>query len=236
MLALSPDIIGASMRHIALSVVLALCALPLAARADDLTSGSNFTFTIGQLDTGNNSFVNEISGTMTPNGTVNFTFGAANVTFTEAHTALPGGADRFTFTFTADSDLFPQWMSGEDYEGLIGIDGLQFDTPFNPTSAVLTFSSPFGVITYDDGTVANQDFAQFLNSPFDGNFVANADLAGYDTAGGHNTTSIVLQLDNSATTTSQTPPPAATTPEPSSLILLATGLLATAATARRKLL
>jgi hypothetical protein len=206
------------MRRFTALLFVASLAIPALCHADVLQPGSSFN--VGLLE--NNSFTNlaQANALLTPGGSTSFTFNGANVTASESEATLPGGQDQILITVTSSGDLFPGNSSDSGYLGVGNLTPMQFTTPFDLTSAVLTFGSPSGAYVSSNviGFVSQQD-------PFDGEFAAYNLYVGYGGLGGLDTTSITLALTGT---------PIAATPEPSSLALLGTTLVGLAGVMRKR--
>jgi hypothetical protein len=209
------------MRPRAALLFLASFAIPTLGHADIVKPGSSFNVVLEEADGA--TVLANTSVMLTAGGTTSFTFNGVSTTASESETTLSSGQNEIIVSINASGDLFPEIAAGQTYSGFVGVGDrtpIQLTTPFDLTSALLTYSSPSGPYASGDtiGNVSNRD-------PFNGAYAGNFLITGYIGVGGFDTTSITLDLIGT---------PIAATPEPSSFALLGTGLFGVAGLLRKR--
>lgn len=145
------------------------------------------------------------------------------VALSESDTALGGGNSRISLNLSADGDLFPAFGEG----ALLGVgtsgDVLDFDMPVSLYDARVTVRDLNGAVLVASDNLA--DFAQ-VNQPWDGSFPTTDTVFRIFPIGGLGASNITFDFYVSEFT--------GEVPEPASLLLCGIGLLAAAATRRKR--
>ena len=201
------------------SFVLLLASDPL--HASILVPGSSFDVTLGTYDYTASAYTNLVTTSVPANGRNVFSYGSAVVTVSESEATLATGQQQVTISLLSTSDLFTE-TSADYLGGFLGVgiygNALQFSSPFDLGSAILTFSGTGKTFSGDSvSLVANPN-------PFDGVFTGPRLVGGFQGVANNGFDSIELQLTT----------PLAATPEPSSVVLLATGLLGVGGAVKRR--
>lgn len=145
------------------------------------------------------------------------------VALSESDTAIGGGNSRITLELNANGDLFPVLGEG----ALLGVgtfgDVLDFDVPVSLYDARVTVRDLNGAVLVASDNLA--DFAQ-VNRPWDGSFPTTETTFRIFPIGGLGASNITFDFYVSEFT--------GEVPEPASLLLCGIGLLAAAATRRKR--